>query len=43
MTIICAFEHLYSKLEDSTHLIKIVIDHKYLKYFMITNQLFKYQ
>lgn len=43
MTIICIFEYLYPKLKGSAHLIKIIIDPKNLKYFIITKQLFRYQ
>jgi len=39
MTIVRAFEEWRSKLKGSTNLVKIIIDHKNLKYFMSIKQL----
>jgi len=39
MTIVRAFEEWRSKLKDLTNLVKIIIDHKNLKYFMLIKQL----
>ncbi len=43
MTIVRAFEEWRSKLKDSTNSIKIIIDHKNLKYFILIKQLSRRQ
>ncbi len=43
MIIVCAFKKWWSKLEDSIYFVKIIMNHKNLKYFMSTKQLSHHQ
>lgn len=36
MAIVCAFEYWHPEFEGSAHPVKVITDHKNLKYFMIT-------
>ncbi len=43
MIIVCAFKKWWSELEDSIYFVKIIMNHKNLKYFMSTKQLSHHQ
>ncbi len=42
MIIVCAFEKWWSELEDFIYFVKMIMNHKNLKYFMLIKQLSRY-
>jgi len=43
MIIVCTFEKWWSELKDFIYSVKMITNHKNLKYFMLTKQLSRYQ
>ena len=43
MAIVCCFKEWRVELEESSHIIEVLSDHKNLKYFIITKLLFRRQ